>query len=578
MKNISQKWRLDTTLYNLEPEVFCQLWLKNLLAFCFELQQGSDLVQSIQVCQEMSQALRQFSTLAHCLFSEDVANNRAQSLVAKGIELDALFQKASAQLESRLLKEPDFDTLLKNPLLKDLQFALTYARETLREKMNLDKEALVTDLSINGYHSWNELYKQSIGKMQIKMAVEGIKGSFSLGQIDNFLSHPVQKVRKSAFKAIEKACIEQENVMAQALRSIYGYRSQLYRHRGWQNPLHEALRINNLQETSLNTMWAAIDRAAPIMQRFLGEKAKILGLKKLSWFDLEAPHPEASQEFSYETAANFIVEQFTKANKELGDFALMAFEKGWIEAENRPGKAPGGFCAPLPATKESRIFMSYSNSMQNMLTLAHELGHAYHNHVCFELPEMAQKYPMSLAECASTTCELIVLDALIANAKTRQERKRYLYEKIQHHTVFFLNIRARFLFEQHAMAEAQKGYITPQRLCELMQEAQKSCYGERLASYHPYFWVSKMHFYFTEVPSYNFPYSFGYILSLAINAKAKDNPSLFGKWYKDFLQDTARASCEDLVQKHFGRALSEPLFWQQAIDPALAEVEEFLAL
>jgi oligoendopeptidase F len=211
-----------------------------------------------------------------------------------------------------------------------------------------------------------------------------------------------------------------------------------------------------MQEKSLITMWEVVDKAAPVLHRFLDAKAKILQLEKLSWYDLDAPYPQEGASIPYESAVSLIIEHFAESYQELGDFAKMAFAGEWIESENRPGKAPGGFCTPLPQNKESRIFMSYSGTMHNLLTLAHELGHAYHNHVCFELPEMAQNYPMSLAECASTTAELIVLDALIANSRTRQDRKRLLYEKVQRHSVFFLNIRARFIFEQMLISETKK--------------------------------------------------------------------------------------------------------------------------
>ncbi len=390
---------------------------------------------------------------------------------------------------------------------------------------------------------------------------------------------PAETFDKARILALEFACKQDEALFSQILRSILGYRLELYRHRGWKNPLHDALSSNYMQQSTLDMMWKKVAEAAPLFHKFLDEKAKVFGLKNLSWYDFEAPFPNVQSQISYVDASSIIIEQFGRVHPDMGAFAKACFDKMWIEAENRPGKAPGGFCAPFPASNESRIYMSYEPSMHNFLVLAHELGHAYHNHACFDLPQLSQAFPYSLAETASTTCELIALDGLIANAKTKHEKKWLYYEKAHRHTTFFLNIHARFSFEQAIFCELSKGtYLDSEKLCQMMSQAQRSAYGDRLDVYHPYFWISKIHFYITDIPSYNFPYTFGYLVSQAINAKAKREPSWFTDNYKGFLQDTGKMSVEELIKKHFGLDPADEFFWQGAIDNALHDVQEFLAL
>lgn len=578
MLNISQKWRLDGLLNTLSPDGFSKNWLDNLVLFLKELERSEDLIKSILDFQKLSSEFRQFSSYANCLFSEDVENPKALALSSKTVELETLLQKAGSELDKKLLEAKNFDTIIQDVKIAPIAFSLIYRRNNAKEMMSVEKEALASDLALNGYHGWYELYKQAISKMRGTVDTKDVKGSFSCSQLDNLLSNPNREVRKGAFTALETACKQDEALFSQALRSIFGFRLDLYRHRGWKCPIHEALRSNYMQQPTLDMMWKMVSKAAPKFIQFLDEKAKVFGLEKLSWYDFDAPYPGANTKISYKDASSMIVELFAKANKNMATFAENCFSKQWIEAENRQGKAPGGFCTPFPVSGQSRIYMSYADSIHNVLVLAHELGHAYHDNVCFELPELAQHYPSSVAETASTTAELIVLDGLIAQAKTNEEKKWLYYEKAHRSCMFFLNMQARFCFEQELFKELPKGYLDANRLCQMMTDAQKAAYGDRLEQYHPYFWVSKIHFYLTDIPSYNFPYTFGYLLSQAISAKIKKDPKWFREQYRDFLLDTGRMMVEELVKKHFGQDLLQESFWQEAIDNALLDIQEFSAL
>ncbi len=579
MLHISQKWRLDGLLNNQSATDFSKDWMKQLKKFQESLTRPQELATTILLFQTLSASFREFSSYAGALFSENVQNKEALALTAKAGELETYLQKASSELEKKLFEVADLEKFIQENGLESISFCLTDRCQNAKEKMSVDKEALSSDLALHGYHSWYELYKQAISKMRCDVTTEGAKGSYSISQLENLFSHENQEVRKNAFLALEKACKQDEALFSHMLRSIIGFRLELYKHRGWKSPLHSALKSNYMQQSTLDMMWKKVSDAQPHLLRFLDEKAKIFGVDMLSWYDFDAPFPHANSQISYEDAAKIIIELFSEKNKELGEFAKACFENNWIEAENRPNKAPGGFCAPFPQSKQSRIYMSYTPTMHNLLVLAHELGHAYHNHVCFEQQELAQHFPYSLAETASTTCELIVLDGLIAKAKSQSEKKWLFYEKAHRHTMFFLNIHARFFFEQELFSEVSKGtYLDAEKLCHIMEKAQKTAYGDRLETYHPHFWIPKIHFYITDIPSYNFPYTFGYLVSQAINAKAKQEPTWFTKNYQSFLQDTGSMSVEDLVKKHFGLNTNEELFWQKALDNALLDVTEFLAL
>jgi oligoendopeptidase F len=222
--------------------------------------------------------------------------------------------------------------------------------------------------------------------------------------------------------------------------------------------------------------------------------------------------------------------------------------------------------------------MTYGGTANNVSTLAHELGHGYHQHVMNDMPALAQQYAMNVAETASTLAEMIVSEAAVKKASTDEERIILLEDKIQRTIAFFMNIHARFIFETNFYEERSKGLVSVERLNELMVSAQKKAFKDSLSSYHPHFWAAKLHFYSTEVPFYNFPYTFGFLFSAGIYAKAQEAGPAFEDQYISLLRDTGSMTVEELAQKHLGVDLSQPDFWQSAVDMAIEDVKQFMAL
>lgn len=222
--------------------------------------------------------------------------------------------------------------------------------------------------------------------------------------------------------------------------------------------------------------------------------------------------------------------------------------------------------------------MTYDGSASNVATLAHELGHAYHQAVMNDLPQMAQRYAMNVAETASTFAEMIVADAAVEQAETDEEKIQLLDDKLSRSVAFFMNIHSRFLFETRFYEERKRGIVSTSRLNELMEEAQKEAYCGALADYSPTFWASKLHFHITGVPFYNFPYTFGYLFSMGIYARARQEGEGFEEQYVNLLRDTGRMNVEDLAKKHLDVDLTAADFWQDAIDFLKQDVEMYLAL
>ncbi|GAY76944.1 oligoendopeptidase F [Sporolactobacillus inulinus] len=351
----------------------------------------------------------------------------------------------------------------------------------------------------------------------------------SVSQANNLLDDADRSVRQAAFHALESAWSDHADLFAAALNHIAGFRIAEYRARGWDDILDEPLDYNRLSKQTLNTMWETVTSYKPKLTAFLKRKAELLHLNTLSWYDIDAPLQTSSEKISYEEAASFIVKHFASFNSNMASFAKKALENRWIEAENRPNKRPGGFCTSFPISGQSRIFMTFNGSTSNRSTLAHELGHAYHQSLMNDLPYLSQDYAMNVAETASTFSEMIVSDAGQAQAKTKQERIAFLSDKLGRSVALLMNIHARFLFETRFYEARKAGTVSVDQLNQLMTEAQREAFCNQLDTYHPTFWASKLHFYITNWPFYNFPYTFGYLFSTGIYVQALQEGPAFAK-------------------------------------------------
>ncbi len=532
----------------------------------------------LDTVQDLARRLRQASAFVGCLNAQNVKDQQAKIHSGRMKQLYAAYSAVMTQLDSQLLAMPEqaFAALVQAEPLRPIAFNLEERRSRAKEKMDASHEALVGDLSVDGYHAWGDLYNIVVGRITIPVEKDGKTVQMSVGQAFNQMTHGDRAVRKAVFEKWEQAWAEQAELIAAALNHLAGYRINLYKHRGWDSILKEPLENNRMTEQTLNVMWETIDRNKEHLVRYMERKAKLLGLEKLAWYDVHAPLSKASRQVTYEEAANFIIEQFQRFSPKMADFAHKAFAERWIEAEDRPGKRPGGFCTSFPVSGQSRIFMTFGGNMGNVATLAHELGHAYHQSVMNDLPQMAQGYAMNVAETASTFAEMIVADAALKSARSREERLALLADKIERAIAFFMNIHARFIFETSFYEERKKGLLSVERLNELMVSAQKKAYREALSEYHPHFWASKLHFYLTGQPFYNFPYTFGYLFSTGVYARALAEGPSFADKYVALLRDTGRTRVEDLAQKHLGVDLTRPEFWQSAIDLVIADVDAFL--
>ncbi|MFJ7936608.1 M3 family oligoendopeptidase [Sporosarcina sp. NPDC096371] len=579
-KGGSESQQLRTHLDGLKDQLASLEETARALQIPVSVDAANEVANLINSIRDVALDLSQAGAVIGCFLAADTTDKKALIHQGEISTLGARFSTVMLTIQQTLAKT-DADTwkgLMESAELKEFAFVLEEWREEVALKLSEEEESLITSLSVDGLQGWGQLYDLLVRDIKIKIDVDGVEKELSVGQANNLSSHASADVRKRSFEALEEAWGEKEDFFASALNRIAGFRLAVYKKRGWDSALKEPLLRNRMSEETLDAMWSAIgSHKAPFVD-YLNVKAKMLGTEKMNWYDMDAPVSASTKKLSYQEGAEFILQHFGEFGPELEAFSRKAFEDSWIEAEDRPNKRPGGFCTGMPKSEQSRIFMTYSGTMSNVATLAHELGHAFHSYALRPVHWMNRQYAMGVAETASTFAEMIVADAAVKAAETNDEKIALLEDKIQRSVAFFMNIHARFLFETRFYEERKNGIVSTERLNDLMTEAQQEAYGDALDTTHPHFWASKLHFYITGTSFYNFPYTFGYLFSLSIYAKALEEGEGFEQKYMALLRDTAVMSVEDLAMKHLGEDITQQAFWAKGVALCVKDVEEFMEL
>lgn len=546
---------------------------------------AATLKEILHVQEAITKGLEQadtFVSLTHSAFMND-----AHASVAMGqvVQLWSEVEKEQIRFRKKIVAITDtmWEEMLTDETLQQVAFALHEMRRDGKRMLSEQEENIITALNKDGITAWSQLYDTTVSIMTVPFTNEaGETTELSVGQAMNRMyADPDPFVRKQLFDSWEKTWTRFAPVFADTLNHLAGYRLTLQALHNRKDHLEEPLEYNRMSKATLDAMWTAVENKKQPFLDYLQQKAKMLGMEKLGWQDVDAPvvlGDVKPTRFSYDEACDFILTHFSTFGPKLTAFTKHALENRWVEAEDRANKRPGGYCASLPEFEESRIFMTFTGSSNDTSTLAHELGHAFHSDVMKDLPLLNQQYAMNVAETASTFAETIIANATIENAVTDEEKIALLATKLEGATAMFLNIHARFLFENSFYEARKNGIVSEATLNELMEQAQKTAYGDSLDSYHPHFWCSKLHFFIDSVPFYNFPYTFGYLFSLGIYAEYVKQPEGFEEKYIALLRDTATMKVEDLAKKHLGIDITEEAFWEAGIDLIEKDVKEFIRL
>ncbi len=480
-----------------------------------------------------------------------------------------------AQLETRFIAWTgglDVEALIAQSSIAEAHaFALRKAHIEAQHHMSPVEEELAEELNLTGGKAWAKLYNNFSSQVSAEIELDGEVKTMPITAIRNLAFDPDRDVRRNAYK-VELAAWEHHALpIAAALNSIKGQMLTLNQRRNWATPLDVALFNNHIDRQTLDAMLNAARAFFPHFRRYLTAKARALQIPQLAWYDLFAP-VGTEQTWTFEASRAFIIAQFGTYTDKLAQLAQRAFDERWIDAEPRDGKRGGAFCQWLRAD-ESRILCNFESAYGGMSTMAHELGHAYHNLARDGRTYMQRQTPMTMAETASIFCQILVRDAALKQAPA-EEQLAILEASLQSYCQVIVDITSRFDFEMQVFAKRQQRELTVEELNALMLQAQRHTYGEGLDpdQLHPYMWAVKPHYYTRAF--YNFPYMFGLLFGLGLYARYQNTPDRFKSQYDALLAATGLDNAADLAAR-FDIDIRQPNFWRTSLQIIKADIDHF---
>jgi oligoendopeptidase F len=532
--------------------------------------------------------LRNLHTYANCLLSVNGKDESAQKLMARLQNYDKLFAERVEALSAfcDTATEEQIIVFLDDPEVIPWEFQVRQARQKAHERLSLQEEKLSHALAQDGISAWGQLYDRLSGTIQCTLMVDGQRKELGIAETTGLLENQDESIRQSAWTAINTSFETHEESFAAGLNAIAGWRLEMNRKRSHNKKVHfldAPTHQNRIDRRILDTLLDVAKRYRPMAQRAARLRAKALGKNALGPWDHRAPPPslgesKASPAIPYEQAIELIAQAYHEIDPAMGEFVRMMDDNAWIEGSVSPTKRPGAYCTGFAKSRTPRVYMTYTGGPSNVITLAHELGHAFHGWVMRDLPLAQKSYGMSLAETASTLGESVVRHAMLKNATCAQTKFDILWAETGALVTFLLNIPMRFTFEKNFYDARQQRAQRPQELKQLMCQAWKDWYQDTMSEPDPMLWATKLHFYIPELSFYNFPYLFGYLFSLGVYAKRQHyGESFFGR-YRALLEDTGRMTANDLARKHLDVDLTQPHFWEESLKSIEAQLDAFDAM
>ena len=575
---MSTEWSLKEIYPSFESEEF-QRDFERFSNFR-EVFNGLTLEDNLESIKAAIAALEEFSVLSSRLGNYINLTLTANTTDETANKYRTLFGNAYAALNSAYTKVYKFIGSVETDItadenLKDYEFYFAEAKQQYKHLLSDELEDVIAKFSISGGDGWEQLFEAM---------TSGVEGEFkgekvTLSEIRNMAYDADAAVRKEAYETELKMYDTIKEPIAFALNNIKQQVLTETSLRGFESPLAQTLEASRMSRKTLDALLEAIREYLPQFRAYLKHKAALLGHENgLPFYDLFAPIGESSRRFTIEESKEFLLENFKGFSQDLADMTKEAYENNYIDFLPRKGKVGGAFCSNLPFIKQSRILTNFSGSLSDVVTIAHELGHAYHGLHIENHRVLNQEYSMPVAETASTFNENIVMNTVI-NEASDAEKVALLESQLQDTTQIIVDIYSRYLFEASVFENREKSFMFSKDLEQLMLDAQKEAYGDGLDpdAMHPYMWACKPHYYSSGLSFYNFPYAFGGLFSKGLYAIYQEQPEGFVEKYQELLRATTVTSAEDTA-KVLGVDVTDSAFWKKALAQVADNIEQFIAL
>ncbi len=582
---MNTEWSLDVLYKGYDDPAYQQdlekldTLINKLHTFADNLGKNPDkdtVIEYITLTEEFSLLITKIYSYTELRESTDTTNSETTSYLNR-IQLKiSATSKDSAKIDKYIANIANLDEIVaSDESLKEYTFYFNELKDRASHTLSDDVEEVIAKLNLSAGSAWSSLQQYLTSTVEVDYNGE----KTTLSGIRNLAYSKDKEVRKAAYEA-EIACYDKiKDAVSFSLNNIKSQVNTIAELRGYESPLAMTLRGASMSRETLDAMLTAMKEYMPKFHEYLKRKATMLGYENgLPWYELFAPLGKNHVEYTPESAKEYLLKHFRNFADDLADMAQEAFDNSWIDFFPRKGKVGGAFCANLPFIKQSRVLTNFDGAFGDVVTLAHELGHAYHGLQIQEHRPLNLDYSMPVAETASTFNENVIMDAAIGEAEGT-DKLVLIENQLQDTTQIICDIYSRFLFENAVFERRKDEFLFSDDLEKIMLDAQKQAFGDSLEedTLHPYMWINKGHYYSESLSFYNFPYAFGGLFARGLYTMYQQEGKDFVPKYRALLKATTVSSVED-VAKMAGIDITKPDFWRQSLQSYANEIDEFLEL
>lgn len=521
---------------------------------------NSSILSILSLYDEMADIVENVGSYVYTSFSVNTTDRDVLAAMGKAEKAQTAASDASTVMVHYLSQRTDE---FSSPELEPYALFLKEVKTEAEHMMSLEEEALANEMLQVSASAWSRLQESVTASIH--------DGDKTLTQLRGLAMDSDRSVRKDAYEREVKILADNKTAIAAALNGVKGTALLLEKRRGWKDPLDRSCNTARISRKALSALIEALEESLPIFRDYLKTKAKLLGLERLEWYDMFAPVGDSSMSFTFEEAKALIIDAYSSFSPEVGAFIKNALDSHWVDPEAHEGKIGGAYDIFFPKKKESRVMMNWEGTYDSVSTLAHELGHAYHDSVVKNYPSSQRSYPMTLAETASIFGETVIFQEVLKKADKDQQLS-LIEAYVQGACQVCVDILSRFYFERSAFEARKDGEVTADDFSAMMLKAQEDTYGDGLGIKHQYMWAVKGHYYNEGFSFYNYPYAFGQLFALGLFA-SKDSVPDFPKHYKEVLSMTGRFEAKE-VAAAAGCDIEDKEFWKKGISVIAGYIEK----
>ncbi len=478
-------------------------------------------------------------------------------------------------LEVNRIDDAAYEALFADAALGRYRPVFDRMRALRPHQLSDELERFLHDQSTVGAAAWNRLFDETIAGLEFIVGEEALNLESTL----DLLTDPDRARREAAARALAEVFGGNLRLFSRVQNTLAKEKEIEDRWRKMPTPQHGRHLANHVEPEVVEALRNAVVAAYPrLSHRYYALKARWMGLDKLQVWDRNAPLPiDPPRTIDWPTARGMVMEAYAGFSPKMAEIAEPFFERGWIDAAVKPGKAPGAFAHPTVTPVHPYIMLNYLGKPRDVMTLAHELGHGVHQVLAAGQGELLSSTPLTLAETASVFGEMLTFKRLLAAAKTPAERKTLLAGKVEDMINTVVRQIAFYDFECKLHAARSEGELTPDDINALWMSVQAESLGpvfEFMEGYET-FWAYIPHF--VHSPFYVYAYAFGDGLVNALYAVYEDNPEGFQDKYFDMLRAGGSRHHRELLAP-FGLDASDPAFWDKGLSMISGFIDELEAM